>query len=1033
MIERFVAFFVRRHTVANVITFMIVALGVSSALTIKRDNFPNVDYGVMMITTRYPGASPEDVELNVSNKIEEEVLEIEGIWELTSASMENVSLVYIRVDPDADQDEVEDQVRTAVGRVSDLPSEVTDRPLVESLTVNDEMPVIEVGLSGDVPYAELREWARRFEIKLERADGVGRIKRFGFRDREIKIEADPRKIGEYQVPVRAIVRAIQSRNIRASGGSLESYTSDKNILTLAQFADPMEVRDVIVRSAFDGPRVRVRDLAKVRDGFEPEKITARLNGKSSINFVIAKKEAADIIRTVDAVRRAADEFQKVLPEGITIGFSADYSRYVRNRLRVVWANGFLGLVFVMAALLAFLNFRAAFWVAMGLPISLLGTVFMLPMFDTYLDSVSLAAMIMVVGLIVDDGIIIAENISRHREMGKDPARAAIDGATEVFLPVVTTVVTTFLAFAPMFFMKGIMGKFIFCIPLVITLALMISLTEALCALPSHLSQPMPWQKEAGNEPAERPWFERFRRPFGVMLRRILNRRYSVIALFLMLFALSFGYAKRTLNFVLFPDQAADEMHIELELPAGASLRATTDRISEVERLLDALPKGEVASYHARIGKGREIWSGESENWGTLFIFLTPFASRERTAQDIIDDLRPKVAALDGIERARFHIKTGGPPVGNPITLRIVGSDDAMRARLTADVVSRLGAMPDVSDIETTDKAGKDEIAVRLDYDKLARLGLTVADVAQSVRLAYDGEVATTVRYGDEDVGFRVQLAASARHDASTLKNLRVPNDQGRLIRLSEVARFESGQGRFLFMHFDGERTVRVTAGLRKGGKTPLETTAELLGAIDLDRDYPGMRLLVGGEAEETANSMESLYSAFFAAGLGVYLVLLLLFDSPVKPLLVMTAVPFGLIGVILAFIVHGTPLGFIGMLGVVGLTGVVVNDSLVLVDYVDALSAKHPRRDFLDLLSEGAATRLRPILLTSITSISGLLPMAYGIGGSDPFMAPMALAMGYGILASTPLILILLPCLLAVQRDAIDASKSLLAKLRSQG
>ncbi|MDH3449959.1 MAG: efflux RND transporter permease subunit [Gammaproteobacteria bacterium] len=775
----------------------------------------------------------------------------------------------------------------------------------------------------------------------------------------------------------------------------------------------------------DGTQVRVRDLAIVKDAFEPEKIRSRMNGRTAISFLVYKKESADIIRTVERIKAFVDENQHRLPDSVRIEYSNDVSQNVDNRLRVVLYNGALGLILVLVMLALFLDLRSAIWVAMGIPVALLGTIFLLPMFGAYLDSIALGAMILVIGIIVDDGIVVAENIWRYREQGLMPLNAAVEGASAVFAPVATTSLTTALAFAPMFFMTGTLGDFIFVIPLVVLLALLVSFTELTVALPAHLI----WGVKQGSlDTAREPGrfdIEAIKRSFGNLLEGMLRWRYTVIAVAFVVLMSAFGYAARYMDFVLFPTQSADRFYVLAELPTGSSLDHTSATIRRLEALVEDLPAGEVESYVTRIGGLGDYFPGENEHWAYVGVFLTPFATRERNADAIVEDLRARGEAIDEIDRLGFIVDSGGPPVGRPITIRVVGSDDIRRVELAELVVQRLEQLDGVKDIDRDDKKGKEQISIDIDYIRLADQGLTVSDIARNVRLAFDGEVVTSVRYGDEDVDFRVLFEESARSSLDTLADLVIPNARGDFVRLEEVAEFSIGAGPSNVYHFDNERAITITADVIKDVITPLAATERALQDIDLDEDWPGMRLAVGGEAEESAESMGSLVVAFIAAGIGIYLLLVLLFNSLTQPVMVMIAIPFGLVGVILAFALHQQAFGFLAMLGVVGLTGIVVNDSLILVNLVNRLREIQPDLSAHDRIVDAARTRLRPIVLTSITTVAGLLPMAYGLGGSDPFSAPMALAMGYGILFATPITLVLIPCLLAVLDDLYRISRHL--------
>ncbi|MCH7761528.1 efflux RND transporter permease subunit [candidate division TA06 bacterium] len=432
--------------------------------------------------------------------------------------------------------------------------------------------------------------------------------------------------------------------------------------------------------------------------------------------------------------------------------------------------------------------------------------------------------------------------------------------------------------------------------------------------------------------------------------------------------------------------------------------------------MDDLPEEELESYTTRIGNQGFLTPGESENWAIITVGLSPFSKRTRTAEEIIEGLRADTDSLEVFSKIVYYIDAG-PPVGRPITLRAVGSDDSLRVQLADSVETFLLSLDGVKDIDRNDKLGKEQVEVNINYDKLSRLGLTVADVAQNLRIAYDGEVVTRVRYGDEDVDFRVILQKRSRRRLTHLKDLPIPNAQGRLIPLKDVASLKIGAGPTSVYHYDGERAIRITGDVTKGKSTPVEATKAVEDHFNLHRDWPGMRFVIGGEAEQTQESMASLFRAFAVAVIGIYFLLILLFNSLTQPIMVMMAIPFGIIGVIIAFALHGENLGFLSVMGIVGLTGVVVNDSLVLVNHINKLKRQRPDEKTIILVAQGSSDRLRAVILTTLTTVAGLLPLAYGIGGSDPFIAPMALALGYGLLFATPLTLILVPSLYVIQDD----------------
>ena len=1010
----FFRFFAERHKLATLITIMIIMLGVSTLMGIKRDIYPYVDFGMMHIQTLYPGASPEDVELNVTNKIEEELKSVTGIDNFTSFSMENVSLVMVTIDIDAeDQDKIKTEIREAVNRVTEFPPEVTESPLVTEMSSSD-MEIIEIGLTGDVPYQQLREHARLFEKKLKNVPGVSHLKRFGYRDREIKVEVSSDAISKFQIPMREIIAAIQLRNIHGTAGSFESYTSEKDLVTLAQFNDPMEVGDVIVRSSFDGPIIKVSDLAIVNDDFEDARLLSRINSKPAISYLVFLDKNSDAIRTIDGIKELIQRENENHLETKVV-YANDTSVVVRNSFDVVLTNGLLGLILVVLLLPVFLNIRTAFWVAMGIPVTMLGVIFLLPKFDSYLDTITLTGLVLVIGIIVDDAIIVAENIYARREKGDSPLDAAVNGISEVFQPVLTTILTTFLVFAPMFFMPGIFGKFIVVIPLAISLALFISLGEVIIVLPAHLHKGLKKIKNS-TQATGRTWFNPVRESFGRALYKALKFRYIFVVLSIILLISSLWYASNNIKFILFPGSSAQKFYVLVEMPTGTAIKTTSEKVKEIEQLIATLPDDELASFNTRIGVNVML-NAESENYGAMAVTLTPYNLRTRTADKIVEELRAKAKDLEGFKEILFSIETGGPPVGKPINIRIAGSDDELRTKLADSVETFIAALDGVKDIVRDDKGGKDQVVIDIDYDKLSRLGLTVADIAQNVRIAYDGEVVTSVRYGEDDVDFRVIMDEKARRNINYLHNLRIPNQRGRLIPLKDVARLKSGPGKSDFRHYDGERTITIEADLNQEIATSIEVTDAVFNQFDMEKDWPGMQLGLGGEVVETEESMAGLYRTMIIAMVAVYFLLVLLFNSFTQPFMVMVAIPFGIIGVIITFGLHGEPFSFVAIMGVVGLSGVVVNDSLVLVNHINRLRKKAIDLDMKKLVAQATGDRLRAIVMTTLTTVVAILPLAYGIGGTAVFMSPMALALGWGLFFATPLTLVLVPSLYVIGQD----------------
>jgi len=1015
----FFKFFIDRPLVANTVTIMTLLLGAITLPNINRNTFPPVDFGELTITTRFLGASAEDVERTVTNKIEKELKGIDGIKRMQSTSVENVSLIHIAIDIDtADTDEVKDKIQKALDRVTDLPPEVTDRPVIFELE-SDTFPVMEVGLGGDIPYRELLAIAKRFEKKLEDLRGVGKLVKYGYFAREIQVEADPDKLQKFQISLNDIIRAIRDKNVRASMGDFDTDGGPSKLFTNAEFRTPLDVKEVIVRSNFNDQIIRIKDLAIVVDGFEDPTVKSRVNGLQAISFDVLKSSGADVIKTVKRIEALIEQESKLLPEGVYFVKAHDFSYYLKNRLKVLISNGIIGLFLVAMVLWFFLNIKTAFWVALGIPVTLFGTLFLLPIFDMNINIITLLAMIIIVGIIVDDAIIIAESIAQHRERGESPKEAALNGLMAVYKPVITTVLTTFLAFAPMFVMTGIMGRFIFVIPLVITCALTISVMEGFIALPAHLLPGMKTLTERSPFAQRKFEFIRaVRKRYRAVLRQAIRIRYGVALFFVFLFAGTIFFAATWLNFVLFPESSAQNIIVQIECPVDSMLDDTEKKVAKVEKEILALMPHEIQAFTTRVGMYGDFFHvGEKENFAMTLIDLTPMSQRKRTAREIANELRERTKDFQGYTKILFVVDSGGPPLGRPITLRIVGDDDKQREALASRIVQFLNSIEGTSDIERDDKPENEQFQLIPNIQKLSRLGMSVSDIVRTVRTAYTGTIASSVRYSEDDVDFRVMLNRKMRNRLSRLNNLLIPNQMGRLIRLKDVATIRRVPGSPNYYHFGDTRSITILGDIDKSKISVIGVTKKVQKEFNMPKDWPTLELVIGGEAEETQESVQGLIRSFGVSIVAIFFLLMLLFNSFVQPFLAILAIPFGILGVIWAFALHGQDLGFLSMIGTVGLSGVVVNDSLVMINHFNDLRRKAPGRNVHAIVIRACSNRFRPIVLTSLTTISGLLPLAYGWGGSDPFIAPMALALGYGILFSTPLTLLVLPCFLLIAED----------------
>jgi multidrug efflux pump subunit AcrB len=1013
--KKIVSFFIRRPKVTNLILVLVVLAGIIAIKDVRKQDFPTVDFDIMKITTTYPGAGPEDVEINVTDPIEDELENVEDIDEIKSLSMENLSLILVYINPDAkDLRKTKSDVRDAVDRVTDFPEEVTDKPKVEEIRSTDQ-PVIEVAIYGDAQEKELRQFAKDLETELKTIEGVGIIEKVGYRKREIHIEADSTELIDKYVSLGEIMNSIRSRNVRTSGGSLESFVTEKNIVTFAEYNDPMEVKDVIIRSTFTGNRLRISDVAVVKDGFEERNIIARSNGNRSIAVIVKRQENADIIKISDEIKKRLDNFKKTLPKNIHAGIMYDNSIYTKSMLNMVFLNGIVGFALVLIVMFLFLDWKSAFWTAFGIPISMCGAFILFEPFGITMNVITLSAIILILGMLVDDAIVIAENTYRLKEEGMPPIEGTIEGVSSVFKPVLAAVLTTMFAFIPIFFMEGITGKFITGIATVVILMLGFSLIESTCFLPCHIAHASPPKKT----PKRTRWIPHAINKYEKIITWCLRRRYRLIISFVALLVVVVTIGSIWIKFILFPQNNPDVFNVVVEAPKATTLMATEQKVAEVEAVIDkTIPSEVMQNYITRIGHhDTDVYggtAGQYSNWALITIYLVPADDRKKhRSEEIMDELQERLNRLSGFDRLTVEGVDDGPPVGKPITVIYISDSDKLRNRFEEETLNYLKKIKGVSAVETNNLPGKDELRLKLNYDTMPRLNITALDVAQTVRAAFEGEVVTSIRKTGEEIDFRVSLKDPKKFRDQDVLELLVSNKDGKLIPLKNFAYFEDTKGPATIHHYDGKRAVTITAEVDSKSITAIEANQLLRKKFESEvRKHPGLRIEFGGEEKKTQESMQSFYAALFLAVIAIYFLLVILFNSYSQPILIMSAIPFAIIGVFITFLLHGLPLGFVAMIGILGLAGVVVNDSIVMVSHLNEM-CETGGKTFSSVI-KGAAKRFRPVILTTLTTVAGLLPTAYGIGGDIPFIRPMVLAMAWGLTFATLVTLIFTPLLYSV-------------------
>ena len=1000
-------FLVRQKKLALVFTISVIALGLLSLNNIQRDQFPVVDFEVMSIVTAYPGASPEDVEQNITNAVEDELSNISGIEKFTSTSRAGVSSVVVTLSQDVgDIAELKQEIRNAVNRIKSLPEEVVDLPRVTDHKTSSKS-IIKISIGSDqLNYAKLRSVVDSIANSIELIDGVSEVSKQGYLDKEIQIRINPEKLYQYELSLPQVMSAITQRNQRYTVGSNHHQQQEKTIVVLSKFDAADDVSDVIVKSTFEGLVVRLKDIATIESGNVEEKSIVRVNGKKGFILRIKKQAQADVITTVDLVKDHMDKMVNKYDRKIDIFYSSDMSKYVRNRLDIVTNNGLIGLLLVLVVLGAFLSFKTAFWVAVSLPVSLLGTVALLGITGETINLVSLAAMILVLGIVVDDSIIVAESIHHYKQTGENNFKSAVHGFKRVIMPVVTTILTTILAFSSMFLMGGTMGKFIYVIPLVVIFALTLSFLEVSLALPAHLASSTEKQKKHN-------WFEYFEEKFEKFLTKVLKIRYWVVAIFSIILVISLYFASTQMKFALFPSVGVDTINARMTMPVGSSLANTEAKATQVEALITRIVGDELISVTTDVGK---YFTHKAK----LTIELVPSSQRVTDSKIILSALKAQVSTIKGVEKLKFSVHRPGPPQGEDIEINLISQDKSVNKRAANKLDKILSDLAGVDNINRDDDPGKDRIEVKLDFEKMARLNIDFSTVNRYLRAAFTGIDVTNIREGQNDVNFRLYLGNTQQSEVF-INSLKVVNRSGRVIPLSNFSSIREIIGEPDFNHYNGLRSIMLSASIDDEITSTGKVMKEALLQLNLDEKFPSVRAISEGGAKETMKSMASFKQAFVMAIFGIFLLLVLLFNSYTQPLLILSAIPFSVIGVIWAFFLHGETLSFFAILGVLALVGVIVNDSLVLVSHLNYLKDKTLEKLTVhQWVVKGAKDRLRAVVLTSLTTLAGIIPLAYGIGGTDYILQPMALALGYGLLFGTLMTLILLPCLYLMNYEFIN-------------
>jgi multidrug efflux pump subunit AcrB len=1009
-------FSVRQRVLVNLIFIAVVVVGLYTFFSMPVELLPNVNMGEAIVVVVYPGVSPEEMETLVTKPLEEEIESVDDVDYISSTSGESRAVVDVRFKAGLSDDEFDRRLldlRAAVDNArSEIPDEAGD-PEVIPIKLGEVIPIMAVSLGGEVSDTTLREIGEDLRDRILDVKGVRSVEIVGARDQEIWIELDADRLASYDIPVSRVIGSLAARNINVPGGTLDVGASEYIIRTLGEFDDLQDIENHVIASDPFGRQIRIRDVGAVRDTLAERLTLARLNGERSVTLWVYKDLEASVVTAAETVRQVVDEFDVELAEDVSFEVRHDTSIEVNNVLNILQRNAIYGIFLIALTLFVFIGYRNALLTVIGIPFSFFCAFILMNAAGVTINTVSLFSLVLVLGMLVDDAIIVIENIYRHMEQGMPARQAAILGTKEVFAPVTAAVLTTVAAFLPLLLMSGTWGKFIGVIPKVVTFALIASLIEAFLVLPSHMAD---FGRVAVKQNKYHPTFMALTCRYERALRKVLRWRYLSMLGVVLLAVVAIGLVF-TLDITIFQEEDLGQVEVRAQLPVGTRLEVTNQVALELETIIAALPDDEFEAVVTRVGYMIQNHRGMLASHNMQFnIDLVDDSERTRSDLEIMDALRSEMSEVPGLSSLWLSRPTQGPPSGRPVEVRVKGEDPRMLEFLAGRIKTTLAGYDGVVEIDDDLTPGKSEMRVSVIQEQAALYGLTVADISTAVRVGFEGVEATKYRGGgDDEIDVIVRFERDDRRDLDDLRNLRVATPAGAAIPLGNVATIDVGTAPADLHRRDGERVITVTADVEEGTTSTEVNRLLQRDLAGIPRAYPGYEVEFGGEYEETQESFVSLFASFLVAILLIYLILGTEFQSFIQPLIVMFTVPFAFIGVVIGLVVMRYPFTLNAGVAIVALAGVVVNDSIVLVDFVKRARARGATR--WESIVEAGCMRLRPILLTSITTILGVLPLAMGWGGVSASWGPMAAALAWGLAFATILTLFVIPSLFSIVDD----------------
>ncbi|GAA4358244.1 efflux RND transporter permease subunit [Kangiella marina] len=1016
-----ISWFAKNSVAANLLMFVILIAGAFTMWQrVTVETFPSIEFDYINVSVPFRGSTPEEVEQTVSTRVEEAIYDLEGIKQLSSVSSEGMGRVSIEVEEGYDVKDLLDQVKSRVDALNTLPLEA-EKPIISQSIRRRE--AISVVVSGDLPEKDLRRYAEIIQQEIASLPGLSQIETSGVRSYEIAIEFNQAQLNEYNLTLQDVANAVNQRSLDLSAGQVRSERGDILLRLKGQSYTREQFTRIPILTRTDGTILELGDLAEVRDGFEEENINTRFDGKPSIELEIYRTGTQSTIDVSKRVTDYVDNKVEELPAGVSLSVWRDRSEPLEARLSTLVSSAIQGGLLVILLLALFLRPSIALWVSLGIPIAFAGGMIFMPELGISVNLISLFAFILVLGIVVDDAIVTGENIYNHLNKGDKPLDAAINGTKEVAVPVTFGVITTMVAFLPLAFMGGGWGVFYSQIPYIVIPVLIFSLIESKLILPAHIGHTKP-KSERKKPNIIIHYQQKFAKGFESAILKfykpvlafVLHRWFLSLVIFVSILLIVWATISSGITrFVYFPRIQSEIARVSLQMPEGTPFEVTDSYIETITNAALRLQEkyrndeGDSVIEHIFSSSG-STWGGgsASSNIGRVMLEMKPPEQRDEsiTSTGLVAEWRELIGPLPGVETLTFRAEIGRS--SDPIDVQLRGSDINRLNAAATEVKESLSTVSGVFDIADSFSKGKQEIQFNL-KPQAETLGLSLSDLARQVRSSYFGVEVQRIQRGREDVRVMLRLAQEERGSLEGLNSLLINTPSGAKIPLSQLAELSYGKSPATIYRIDRQRTLNITADVDKENADIEAIKRRIItDATNIVSKYPGVAFSLEGEARDQEESNYNLLISLGFVLFAIYILLAIPFKSYVQPFVVMAVIPFGAAMATIGHWIMGMPLSIMSMMGMLALTGVVVNDSLVLVDYINQQRRKYGE-SLLDAVLHAGVRRLRPVMLTSLTTFAGLMPLIFEKSTQAQFLIPMGVSLGFGILLSTAVTLVLVP------------------------